>query len=84
MILDTNLARVEVVAIDRDVAYAYGAVRLELKKAGTPIPIIDTWIAAIARHRGLPSSPAMFISTQSWELSGSRGRAGQRHQSPRV
>ena len=52
--LDTNLASVEVVAIDRDVAQAYGAVRLELKKAGTPIPINDTWIAAIARHRGLP------------------------------
>jgi predicted nucleic acid-binding protein len=42
------------VAIDRDVAHAYGAVRLELKKAGTPIPINDTWIAAIARQRGLP------------------------------
>jgi tRNA(fMet)-specific endonuclease VapC len=52
--LDTNLASVEVVTIDRDVAQAYGAVRLELKKAGTPIPINDTWIAAIARHRGLP------------------------------
>jgi predicted nucleic acid-binding protein len=36
------------------VAHAYGAVRLELKKAGTPIPINDTWIAAIARQRGLP------------------------------
>jgi hypothetical protein len=32
MILDTNLASVEVVAIDRDVAHAYGAVRVELKK----------------------------------------------------
>ena len=52
--LHSNLGSVEVVAIDRDVAHAYGAVRLELKKAGTPIPINDTWIAAIARHRGLP------------------------------
>jgi predicted nucleic acid-binding protein len=52
--LRSNLGSVEVVAIDRDVAHAYGAVRLELKKAGTPIPINDTWIAAIARHRGLP------------------------------
>jgi len=52
--LHSNLGSVEVVAIDRDVAHAYGAVRLELKKAGTPIPINDTWIAAIARQRGLP------------------------------
>jgi predicted nucleic acid-binding protein len=52
--LHSNLGSVEVVAIDRDVAHAYGAVRLELKKAGTPIPINDTWIAAIARQRRLP------------------------------
>ena len=32
----------------------YGAVRLEQKQAGTPIPIDDTWIAAVARHERLP------------------------------
>lgn len=52
--LDANLAAVEVALIDRGVAHAYGAVRLELKQAGTPIPINDTWIAAMARHRRLP------------------------------
>jgi tRNA(fMet)-specific endonuclease VapC len=52
--LRANLESVEVVTIDRAVAQAYGAVRLELKKAGTPIPINDTWIAAIARHRKVP------------------------------
>ena len=52
--LDANLVSVEVVVIDRAVAHTYGVVRLELKKAGTPIPINDTWIAAIARHQGLP------------------------------
>ena len=52
--LGANLGSVEVVAIDREIAHAYGAVRLELKKAGRPIPINDTWIAAIVRHRGLP------------------------------
>jgi predicted nucleic acid-binding protein len=49
-----NAAQNQVVVIDRAVAHTYGVVRLELKKAGTPIPINDTWIAAIARHRGLP------------------------------
>ncbi len=52
--LDASLASVEIALIDREVAHAYGAVRLELKRAGTPIPINDAWIAAIARHRLLP------------------------------
>lgn len=52
--LDASLASVEIALIDREVAHAYGAVRLELKQAGTPIPINDAWIAAIARHRRLP------------------------------
>lgn len=52
--LSTNLESVEVVTIDRAVARAYEAERLELRKAGTPIPINDAWIAAIARHRKAP------------------------------
>ena len=52
--LDASLNVVAIALIDRDVANAYGAVRLELKQAGTPIPINDTWIAALARHRRLP------------------------------
>jgi len=52
--LDANLKVVEIALIDREVAHVYGAVRLELKQAGTPIPINDTWIAAMARHRQLP------------------------------
>ena len=45
---------VEVADIDRAIASVYAAVRLELKNAGTPIPINDTWIAAMARHAKLP------------------------------
>jgi len=52
--LDASLASVEIALIDREVAHAYGAVRFKLKQAGTPIPINDTWIAAIARHRRVP------------------------------
>ena len=52
--LGANLVSVEVVVIDRAVAHTYGVVRLELKKVGMPMPINDTWIAAIAWHRGLP------------------------------
>jgi predicted nucleic acid-binding protein len=46
--VDASLDSVEIAMIDREVAHAYGAVRLELKKAGTLIPINDAWIAAIA------------------------------------
>lgn len=52
--LDANLASVKVASIDRKVAAMYGAVRLELKKAGTPIPVNDTWIAATARLLEVP------------------------------
>ncbi len=52
--LHASLDLVAIALIDREVAQAYGAVRFGLKKAGTPIPINDTWIAALARHRQLP------------------------------
>lgn len=51
--LDASLDSVDIAMIDHEAARAYGAVRLEIKLAGTPIPINDTWNAAIARHRRL-------------------------------
>ena len=35
-------------------ASVYADIRLELKRAGTPIPSNDAWIAAIARQHVLP------------------------------
>lgn len=32
----------------------YAAIRHDLKVAGTPIPVNDTWIAALAREHALP------------------------------
>ena len=52
--LAVNLDTVDVARIDRAIAAVYGAVRLELKQAGTPIPINDSWIASVARHERLP------------------------------
>jgi tRNA(fMet)-specific endonuclease VapC len=40
--------------IDEQTAIPYAAVRSELKKAGTPIPSNDVWIAAICRQYALP------------------------------
>jgi predicted nucleic acid-binding protein len=50
--LGEHLKLFRVLVIDRETAEAYSEVRLELKTAGTPIPVNDLWIAALARqHR---------------------------------
>jgi tRNA(fMet)-specific endonuclease VapC len=40
--------------VDEQTTIPYAAVRSELKKAGTPIPSNDVWIAAICRQYALP------------------------------
>jgi len=41
-------------SVDEQTTIPYAAVRSELKKAGTPIPSNDVWIAALCRQHGLP------------------------------
>ncbi len=43
---------VELLAVDHDVALVYGEIVAELRKAGTPIPTNDIWIAATAARAG--------------------------------
>jgi len=40
--------------VDERTSLQYAAVRTELKKAGTPIPSNDVWIAALCRQHSLP------------------------------
>ena len=40
--------------VDERTTIFYSAVRRELKKAGTPIPSNDVWIAALCRQHALP------------------------------
>jgi len=40
--------------VDERTTISYAAVRLELRKAGTPIPSNDVWIAALCRQHSLP------------------------------
>ncbi len=50
--LETNLVYAEVATVNEITANWYGKIRLTLKKAGTPIPVNDTWVAALAcQHR---------------------------------
>ena len=48
------LTKFRVLDIDELTTFPYSAVRAELKKAGTPIPANDVWIAALCRQHSLP------------------------------
>ena len=44
--------RVEVLRCDEETSIRYAELKLQLKKQGTPIPINDVWVAALAlQHR---------------------------------
>ena len=40
--------------VEEKTTAAYAAVRTELKKAGTPIPSNDLWVAALCRQHSMP------------------------------
>jgi predicted nucleic acid-binding protein len=52
--LDEYLPKFRVLDIDESTTMSYSMVRTELKKAGTPIPSNDVWIAALCRQHTLP------------------------------
>lgn len=52
--LDGLLLASRVLDVDASTAASYAAVRLELRRAGTPIPSNDVWIAALCRQHSLP------------------------------
>ena len=52
--LQEHLPKFRVLDIEDRTTISYSAVRTELKKAGTPIPSNDVWIAALCRQHSLP------------------------------
>ena len=52
--LDDALATTVVLVADEATTRQYAEIRLQLASAGTPIPMNDLWIAAIARQHKLP------------------------------
>lgn len=52
--LRDNLPGFRILDITQETAVHYSAMRLELKRAGTPIPSNDLWIAALCREHALP------------------------------
>jgi predicted nucleic acid-binding protein len=52
--LTEYLRNFRILEVEERTTIPYGAVRSELKKAGTPIPSNDVWIAALCRQHALP------------------------------
>lgn len=52
--LTDYLPAFRILEIDEEATISYSAVRTELKRAGTPIPSNDVWIAALCRQHALP------------------------------
>jgi tRNA(fMet)-specific endonuclease VapC len=48
------VATVTVLDVERETAYHYAKIGLELKKTGKPIPSNDLWIAALCGQHSLP------------------------------
>lgn len=49
-----SLPAYRILDITRETAEHYAGLRLELRRAGTPIPSNDLWIAALCREHRLP------------------------------
>jgi predicted nucleic acid-binding protein len=43
---------VEVLDVDEDAAIVYAEIMVDLRRAGTPVPTNDAWIAALAAREG--------------------------------
>lgn len=48
--LTESIRNYRVLDVNEDTAVSYAAIRTELKRAGTPIPSNDVWIAALCRQ----------------------------------
>lgn len=52
--LSRSLPLADIALVTHVTAGVYAEIRLELKRAGSPIPANDVWIAALARQHALP------------------------------
>lgn len=52
--IEKYLSAFRILVVDEQTAVTYSDIRTELKKAGTPIPSNDVWIAALCRQHSMP------------------------------
>lgn len=67
--IEHALSSIEILDVTAATTRSYAAIRLELKERGTPIPMNDLWIAAIATQHQLPilSRDAHFDAVEGLE-----------------
>ncbi len=63
-------ARVKVIFPDSETTHYYAKIYAQLRKAGTPIPANDLWIAALSMQHGIPlyTFDAHFRKVESIDL----------------
>ena len=61
--------RVSLADVDRETALRYAEILFSLRRAGTPIPTNDVWIAGGAMQHGSECSPPIPITGESHKLS---------------
>jgi predicted nucleic acid-binding protein len=52
--VDDSPPNYRILNVDQETTIYYATLRTELKKAGTPIPANDVWVAALCRQYRLP------------------------------
>jgi tRNA(fMet)-specific endonuclease VapC len=52
--LTESIRDYRILDVDEETTVSYATLRSELKRAGTPIPSNDVWIAALCRQHSLP------------------------------
>jgi tRNA(fMet)-specific endonuclease VapC len=52
--LSSTLRSCQILGIDEETSANYAELRFDLKRAGTPIPANDAWIAALCKQHSLP------------------------------
>lgn len=52
--LTASIPNFRILDVDEETARSYATLRSELKRAGTPIPSNDVWIAALCRQHSFP------------------------------
>lgn len=52
--LQEHLSAHQILAVSEATTFYYADLRVELKRAGTPIPSNDVWIAALSRQHRMP------------------------------
>jgi predicted nucleic acid-binding protein len=70
--LEQMLSVSRVLDVNEETAVRYAEIRVELKRAGAPIPSNDVWIAALCRQHAVPilSRDQHFDSVQGLKLLG--------------